>query len=1361
MIIMIRQWLPLSRLSLSLLLLLLAVLAPLSAAKSDGPKIALKELKTEPRSPFYFENSDTVLFLSPATGEVYQSFDGGVEWTIVGDDDAKDGDGDGEASPMKNAAIMVQPHPFDNKKAYILGRHGVHWVTTDQGKTWNEFAVPAGPSMFNEPLKFHGGDSSKVIFQGEQCSPFRCMESAFYTLDDFQTVAPLRNSARGCMWAVGTPGFAEAVADIDEEIGDRVFCVAYGLKNPFASAYRFVYSDEFFEDDEDGIEAKLNDGRPVAGIINAAARTKYIVVAAKSQGTDELAMFVTDDAMLWHRAEFGNHKIEEDAYTVLEGTNYSIQVDVMNTERPVNMGVLFTSNSNGTYFTRNIEHTNRDISGLVDFEKIAGVQGIVLVNVVDNWEEIEGMTSRDRKVISKISFDDGRTFQPLKVKDEDLHLHSVTAFENIGRVFSSPAPGIVMGVGNTGSYLKNYVNDGDLYVSDDAGVTWRLGLEKPHKYEMGNKGAVVAAIQDDGKPTNKIQFSINHGKEWESAELEQEIIPYLLTTTPDSSSLKFLLVGYTDHFQDWYVYSIDFDGLHERECKDSDFEDWPARLNEEGEPGCLMGHEQFYRRRKSDANCFITENLFKTPTPNFKACKCTAEDYECDYNFVRSEDWTECILASTLKAPEGTCKNEDDTFKGPSGWRLIPGNACLRDGGVQLDKEIDRPCKDAQRVPSGDAKEIVSTVNYIDSAKFEEFFYLERAGSSRGEDETIVMRTSDGKLYVTHDHGKTWTNELADVKIQEIAPHRYLNDRAFFLTNGQKQFLTINRGETFDSFNAPEDRNPSGLTLAFHSKYKDWMIWTGAAECQHGTCPKTSYVTKHRGDDWELLLRTVEKCEFMAREDRGDESNDLIFCDQHEDENVNGQRMLLTSTDFFASSETPLSNIIDFATMAEFIIIATRNPQNENSLKVDASVDGTTFADAEFPVNLEVPVQLAYTVLDSSTHSVFLHVTVDNKMDQSYGSLIKSNSNGTSYVLSINGVNRNNLGYVDFEKMQGLEGVAMVNVVSNTGDVEKGSEKKLKSMITHNDGAQWTLLPPPAKDSEGKSYSCGSDGKATDKCSLHLHGYTERRDPRDTFASASAIGLMFGVGNVGDSLGSKSEDSSTFFSRDGGISWKEVKKGNYLWKFGDQGSVLVLVEELKSTRVIYFSVDEGETWEEYQFSDKEVAVQSLSTVPSDTSKNFLLWGKETSSGSLVTINLDFSALRDRTCDLDEDGESEDYYLWEPKHPLQEGNCLFGHVEQYHRKNPSSHCWNDWSEAHVHRIAHNCTCTREDFEWYASLSFFQYNLILTTAVTTTTNPNPTAAAPSSLASPNPTQSTTANKTPTPSSTGNPQVTAAFL
>jgi hypothetical protein len=37
-------------------------------------------------------------------------------------------------------------------------------------------------------------------------------------------------------------------------------------------------------------------------------------------------------------------------------------------------------------------------------------------------------------------------------------------------------------------------------------------------------------------------------------------------------------------------------------------------------------------------------------------------------------------------------------------------------------------------------------------------------------------------------------------------------------------------------------------------------------------------------------------------------------------------------------------------------------------------------------------------------------------------------------------------------------------------------------------------------------------------CSLQIHGYTARRDPKATYSSPSAAGLMMAVGNVGEEL---------------------------------------------------------------------------------------------------------------------------------------------------------------------------------------------------------------------------------------------------
>ena len=1068
-----------------------------------------------------------------------------------------------------------------------------------------------------------------------------------------------------------------------------------------------LISDNYFTKegrDVQEFEPELEPGRTVQGIVNMAIVKKYLITAASAEGTDEMALYVSDDAIKWHRAEFPHdHRLYQEAYTVLEGTNYSVQIDVMNT-RPSNpMGVLFSSNSNGTYFTRNIEHTNRIHNGLVDFEKMSGVQGILLVNTVWNWEECEA-SNRPKTLRSQISFDDGRTWQPLEGPDGiRLHLHSVTELSNVGRVFSSPAPGLVMGNGNVGNHIQK-LDQANLYVSDDAGLTWILGLEGPHKYEIGDQGSILVAVKEGY--TNKVRYSLNHGKKWHKAKLPRKIRPLELTTTQDSTSLKFILVAFDDNDEDDsknYIITLDFDDMQERQCKDEDMEEWHARVDEDGNPTCLMGHTQSYRRRKADADCFLKKE-FRQPVVITKQCDCTDEDFECDFNFIRSDDRKECKRAGSLVLPAGACRafGPDDTFMGSSGWRLIPGNDCKRVGREQKDDPIPRKCSEAMGAPM--SAEIEHTQKAFDGSHSSKH-YLERTGISKGDDETILMRTDEGQVWLTHDHGKKWEQVLKDEKILSIYTHGYFKDVVYFLTPTERVFYSVDRGDNIHSFEAPLPPHRSCPAMTFHPKNKDWIIWTGGKDCDSGRlddCHCVSSISFDRGDDWQTLQRYVKKCEFIKESDERqrekqdqDHVDQLIYCErkQHENNHKDNPFQLVSSYDFFKEQPTVhFTNVVDFATMSEFIVVATKDEEHE-TLRVDTSVDAEIFATAEFPHGFQIDHQKAYTVLDSSTHSVFLHVTVDDEGGYEYGTIIKSNSNGTSYVLSANAVDRDATGYVDFEKMLGLEGVAMINVVSNYASKNYKKEgKKLKTMITHNDGAEWDYLPPPKKDGDGKSYCKGSP----EKCSLHIHGYTERSDKSHTFSSTSAVGIMMGVGNVGDKLESYVE-ADTFMTSDGGINWKFVKKGPYMWEFGDQGSIIVIVKEQDPTNHIFYSLDEGDNWFEYQFSDFDMEIIDLTTVPSDNAKDFLLWADN--DGSLATINIDFSGLRNESCVLDEaDPEKGDYWLWQPRHPKLKDDCLFGHVAQYHRKKVSSECWNGKMVPHLHNIARNCRCTRRDFEW---------------------------------------------------------------
>lgn len=1147
-----------------------------------------------------------------------------------------------------------------------------------------------------------------------------------YTTDGFATDAQvLRRDSAGCYWAKSTELFTTGQQDLD---ASRTICVAKGKYSDWARDYRLVISDNFFQavnDDVQEFEPDLEPGQSVTGIVNMRTTKRYLVAAASSQNTDEMALYISDDTIKWHRAMFPHdHKLMEEAYTLLESTNYSIRINVM-TSNPSNpMGVLFSSNSNGTYYTRNIEHTNQIFWGLVDFEAVAGVQGIILVNTVDNWEAIEEGSLSEKKVFSRISFDDGRTWQDLKVKGKNdrLNLHLVTEMTNTGRVLSSPAPGILMGIGNTGEYLEG-IESGDTYVSDDAGMTWTKALKGPHKYEFGDQGSVLVAIKMGG--ADEIRYSLDHGDTWGKAKLDdgdtsgkdkKDLVAKILTTSRDSTTLKFLLTGRQGLGLDakYFVMSIDFEEMHERKCGEGDIEDWYARLDADGKATCLMGHNQHYLRRKKDADCFMKE-VFQDPVPEFTRCPCNDDaDFECNFNFVRDEtDKTKCVLKGSLVIPEGECKvfDESTTFKGPSNWRLIPGNECERTSGTQKDDPIKRKCSEFATSP---ASESITTTKFDFPGQVTEIVYLERTESSTGDDETIIVRV-ETRVYISRDHGKTWNeiNILKGVEVGAMIRHEYFNDVIYFLTASKEVYYSIDRGNKIRKFgqNVPNDRHSKFWPpMSFHPKHKDWFIWIGVEDknCEapsdgkEGNCTAMASLTRDRGDSWEPLKSYVDKCVFTddAEGQRRKDQDTLIYCMARAEESpsaINNSWQLVSSKDFFKGDPIiRVENLVDFATESEFVVAATK--KDGEDLRASTSVDGINFTEARFPPDVPAPeYRSAYTILDSSTSALFMSVMMENRLDYKYGTILKSNSFGTSYVLSLYAANQDNEGYVDFERMLGVDGVALANIVTNPDTAVRDNVKNLKTVITHNDGADWLLLRPPAR---GEKSKCTTQ---SDQCSLHIHGFTERKYYSSTkrnyyshkFSSPSAIGIMFGVGNVGEYLSDR-DNADTFITTDAGVNWEWAMEGTYMWAFGDQGSILVLVKEKKMTNIVYYSLNEGKTWVEFSFSENEkFTIIDITTVPSDNSKNFVLWVEDSKGTS--AINLDFSGIWDIQCTLDE----TDYYTWMPEHPSghpSQDKCLFGHVSEYHRKRLSSECFNGRMIDRLHNIASNCSCTRQDFEW---------------------------------------------------------------
>jgi hypothetical protein len=192
-------------------------------------------------------------------------------------------------------------------------------------------------------------------------------------------------------------------------------------------------------------------------------------------------------------------------------------------------------------------------------------------------------------VLPLLSADAGHTWKALKAGSDNLHLHSESEAHNTGIVFSSAAPGVLMGVGNTGDRLKPY-EDCDLYASTDAGLTWRKARDGPHQYEFGDQGGLLVAVPNHDEAT-EFWYSFNYGEKWESSSLGRDVKvrPLFLTTLPDSTSDKFTMLGRKSDGS-YTLFALDFKDIRSRKCNldtkgdGGDFEKWYARYDEEGTP---------------------------------------------------------------------------------------------------------------------------------------------------------------------------------------------------------------------------------------------------------------------------------------------------------------------------------------------------------------------------------------------------------------------------------------------------------------------------------------------------------------------------------------------------------------------------------------------------------------------------------------------------------------------------------------------------------------------------------------------------------------------------------------------------------
>lgn len=618
-----------------------------------------------------------------------------------------------------------------------------------------------------------------------------------------------------------------------------------------------------------------------------------------------------------------------------------------------------------------------------------------------------------------------------------------------------------------------------------------------------------------------------------------------------------------------------------------------------------------------------------------------------------------------------------------------------------------------------------------------------------GEDfKTVLLQTDKGRVYRSGNRGESWSDTTDQLKLG-VAATEAGSSTQFQVDSMQKSpadpnvILVRGVGKThFVSMDAGSSwrkvRQRSTIhTWIFHKARPKWALlstWTdacgktAAADGQaEGPCNHNLYVTKDLGKTFVLVASYVVQ---FSWGDLAHNQQDRIYFTHFRETTGDQPKLSLWSqnVDFACSDDLgkTVTKLVHrgnkFLVSHNFLFVAKlKDKSNQNVNLMTSSDGGLTFRLAKLPQELD---EKSYAILDTSEGIVMLHVNHGSVAPFSTGNVYVSDKDGTRFSLSLPNNVRGTGGDCEFDKVLSLDGVYIANVkdlhrvddsdsdgeatAEGDGIEEENAagtevdrrrtvqgkakeESVVRTVISFDKGGLWSYLKPPTVDSLGKPLDC-----PVDKCWLHLHGITNFHNYAPFYSIENAVGIIMGTGNIGPYLRFEPDEVNTYLSRDGGLTWFESHKGAFIYEFGDHGGLVLMADDVKRTKQVVFSWNEGISWYDFEFADRPMNVDNIVIEPNATTTSFLVYGTRGTAG--VLYHLDFQPLGQPLCKgiWAADSVSSDYETWTPTDGRSSDSCILGRQITYTRRKASSECFNgEKLERPV--VKSNCVCTEENFD----------------------------------------------------------------
>lgn len=334
-----------------------------------------------------------------------------------------------------------------------------------------------------------------------------------------------------------------------------------------------------------------------------------------------------------------------------------------------------------------------------DLYKVEGLRGIYIASKVtrsSTGAKVFG-TVGPENLGSLITFDHGATWNPIRaptVDDEgqlincakDCSLHLSQKFSqlypvtrSVSIMSSKSAPGVIMATGVIGKSLKGHPC---VFISRDAGQTWKQILKNYHFFNYGDHGGVLVTVKyfKSKGETNQILYSTDEGEKWSAYPFHStDLKMYGLMTEPGTNSTTFTLFGSEPNEHRWLIIKVDLKNAFEYNCTSDDYKFWsPGSRTGDSIVPCVLGRQETYQRRSAHSKCYNGQN-YDRPIRT-EICQCGSWDFECDYGFTRQNVNSPCIRNKQITSFDPYALPDDcqpgKFYNRTKGYRLIDGDDC-------------------------------------------------------------------------------------------------------------------------------------------------------------------------------------------------------------------------------------------------------------------------------------------------------------------------------------------------------------------------------------------------------------------------------------------------------------------------------------------------------------------------------------------------------------------------------------------------------------------------------------------------------------------------------------------------------------